>query len=111
MTRLSMIRAEIQQIEQHLHAIHEDDSFHPWMAPEAGPRVVAMRTRLRKLRQQEFMLENHAQPAPSDNVPLFRQNGAPTDKEINVVVFLLLVVTIVGVSVAGLLHMAGALTQ
>jgi len=59
-------------------------------------------TRLRKLKQQEFMLSHHSEPLPTDLMSL-REHYSPDEKDIDFVVALLVIVAFSGVLVAWLL--------
>lgn len=115
MTRIAMIRAEIQEIERRLASIDEDKRFHPWIEPEAEPRVEALRTRIRKLRQQEFMLRNHSVTALSEPMPMpmplhaFRQNGR-VEQQPSFMVGFLVFFALICIVVVTLMAAAGVLT-
>jgi len=108
MSRLSRIRAEILHLKSSLHDLSDDQTYHPWMKSDRARQTDEILTRLRKLKQQEFMLSHHSEPLPTDLMSL-RQHYSADEKDVDFVVALLVGVAFVGVVVAFLLQAAGVL--
>jgi hypothetical protein len=108
MSRLTRIRAEILHLKSSLHDLSDDQTYHPWMKTDRAAQTDEILTRLRKLKQQEFMLSHHSEPLPTDLMSL-REHYTPDEKDIDFVVALLVIVAFSGVLVAWLLNAAGVL--
>jgi mRNA deadenylase 3'-5' endonuclease subunit Ccr4 len=111
MSRLTRIRAEILHLKSSLHDLSDDQTYHPWMKTDRAAQTDEIMTRLRKLKQQEFMLSHHSEPLPTDLMALPRQHYTPEPKDINIVIGLLLVVAFLGMLLFSLMAAAGVLTQ
>lgn len=110
MPRLALIQAEIVEASQRLEALREDGRLNPSTWDDIQPAREVLRLRLADLRRQEVIILNGRTAAKEwvDPAP-HRKNADVQEADVSTVVYLLLLVAIVGVSVAMLMAAAGVL--
>src|SRR6478752_5681515 len=112
MPRLALIQAEIRAASERLEALREDGRANPSSFDDIQPAREVLRLRLTELHRQEKIILNGRTAAKQwvDPAP-HRQIGEVDEQDVSTVVYLLLVVAIVGISVAMLMAAAGVLSQ
>jgi hypothetical protein len=110
MPRLALIQAEIRAASERLEALREDGRSNPSSWDDIQPAREVLRLRLAELQRQELIILNGRTAAKQwvDPSP-FRQHAESDEQDISTVVYLMLVVAIVGLSLAMLMAAAGVL--
>lgn len=110
MPRLALIQAEIRAASERLETLREDGRTNPSTWDDIQPAREVLRLRLADLRRQEVIILNGRTAAKEwvDPAP-FRKNAEFEEKDVSNIVYLMLVVAIVGISVAMLMAAAGVL--
>jgi hypothetical protein len=112
MPRLALIQAEIRAAKHRLEDLRADGRANPSQWGDIQPAREVLRLRLAELRRQEIIILNGRSKAKEwvDPAP-FRKNAEVEDQDVSMIVYLMLVVAIVGVSVAMLMAAAGVISQ
>ena len=108
MPRLALIQAEIRAASDRLEALREDGRLNPSAWDDIQPAREVLRLRLAELRRQEVIILNGRLAGRIDPAP-HRKHADVQEADVSTVVYLLLLVAIVGVSVAMLMAAAGVL--
>jgi hypothetical protein len=112
MPRLALIQAEIRAASERLEALREDGRTNPSSWDDIQPAREVLRLRLADLRRQEIIILNGRTASKEWTDPArFRKHAEVEDQDVSTIVYLMLLVAIVGVSVAMLMAAAGVLTQ